>query len=118
WNYVYADSVTTCMTITGGVTVSVPILSRGNICLTSGGHFINPGSTSTATLIAGGTVTDTGGSNIGTSSSPVAAVEAAGCTSWNTDGSCAATTSTSCTVQQTTVVSVVPGTGVCNGLQT
>src|SRR5581483_912626 len=56
WNYVYADSVTTCMTITGGVTVSVPILSRGNICLTSGGHFINPGSTSTATLIAGGTV--------------------------------------------------------------
>jgi len=115
WNYLYADSTSTCLSIAGGVTVSVPILARGNICLSGGGHITN-GSTA-ITVAAGGTISDTGGSNIGTSSSKLTSVQIGECTAWNSDGSCKTTTTTGCTVQQTTVVSVAPGTGVCNGAQ-
>jgi hypothetical protein len=112
WNYLYADSTSVCTTITGGVTVSVPILTRGNVCVTSGGHYTG------TQLKVGGTLTDTGGSNVGTSGAPVSTVQIAGCTAWNTDGSCKTTTTTGCTVQPSSTFSVAPGTSWCNGLQT
>lgn len=115
WNYLYADSTSTCLSISGNVTVSVPILARGNICLSGGGHIIN--GTSAITLAAGGTISDIGGSNIGASSSKLTSVQIGGCTAWNSSGACTTTTSTGCTVQPNSVFSVAPGTSYCNGAQ-
>jgi hypothetical protein len=109
WNYLYADSTSVCTTITGGVTVSVPILTRGNVCVTKGGIFTG------SQLKVGGTLTDTGGSNIGTAATKVPVVEIGGCTAWATDGSCSTTTANSCTLQPSSVVTVAPGTSPCDG---
>lgn len=108
WNYLYSDSTSVCTTISGGVTVSVPILTRGNVCVSGGGHFIG------SQLKVGGTLSDVGGSNIGTSASPVGVVQIGGCTAW-TNGSCSTTTTNSCTVQPSTVQTVAPGTSPCDG---
>jgi Tfp pilus assembly protein PilX len=114
WNYLYSDSTSVCTTVAGGVTVSVPILTRGSVCITGGGHFLG------SQLKVGGTLTDTGGSNIGTSSAKVSTVEIGGCTAWNTgdnstSGTCKTTTATSCTVQPSTVQTVAPGVNPCDG---
>ena len=112
WNYLYSDSTSVCTTISGGVTVSVPILTRGNVCISGGGHFTG------SQLKVGGTLSDTGGSNVGTSAAPVGTVEVGGCTAWNTDGSCKTTTGTACTVQPSSTYTVAVGTSYCNGKQT
>lgn len=112
WNYLYADSTSVCMTISGGVTVSVPILTRGNVCISGGGHYTG------SQLKVGGTLSDTGGSNVGTSAAPVGTVEVGGCTAWKTDGSCQTTTGTGCTVQPSSTFTVAVGTSWCNGKQT
>ena len=109
WNYLYSDSTSSCTTISGGVTVSVPILTRGNVCISGGGHFTG------SQLKVGGTVSDIGGSNIGTSGSPVGTVEIGSCNSWNTDGTCHATTATGCTVQPSSTFTVAAGTSWCDG---
>ncbi|HEY2776350.1 MAG TPA: hypothetical protein VGI77_00470, partial [Gaiellaceae bacterium] len=109
WNYLYSDSTSVCTTVSGGVTVSVPILTRGNVCITGGGHFTG------SQLKAGGTLTDTGGSNVGTVGTPVATVEIGGCTAWNTDGTCKTTTTTPCTLQPSSTVTVAVGTNPCDG---
>ncbi len=117
WSYIYSDSTSQCLSITGNLTITVPMISRGNICVGNGSHVINPSSGSPIAMEAGGTISDTGGSNIGTAASPLLRVQAGGCTAWASDGSCTATTATSCTVQQTTVVTVAPGTSTCDGTQ-
>lgn len=109
WNYLYTDSTSSCLSISGGVTVSIPILTRGNVCVTSGGHFTG------SALQVGGTLTDTGGSNIGTSSAKVSTVQIGGCTAWNSSGSCTTTTSTGCTVQPSSTYTVAAGTSYCDG---
>jgi Tfp pilus assembly protein PilX len=109
WNYLYSDSTSTCTTISGGVTVSVPILTRGNVCISGGGHFTG------SQLKAGGTLSDTGGSNIGTSSTPISTVQIGGCTAWNAAGSCTTTSTTPCTLQPSSVVTVAVGTNPCDG---
>jgi Tfp pilus assembly protein PilX len=118
WSYIYQDSTSQCLSITGNLTITVPILSRGDICLSGGSHIVNPSGGSAIAVEAGGTLSDTGGSNIGTSTSPLGGVQIAGCTTWASNGSCTATTSTGCTVQPTSVYTVAPGTSYCNGLQT
>ena len=109
WNYLYSDSTSACMTVSGGVTVSVPILTRGNFCLSGGGHFTG------SQLKIGGTLSDIGGSNIGTSGSPVGTVEVGGCTAYDSSGNCTTKTTNSCTVQPSTVQTVAPGTNPCDG---
>lgn len=117
WSYVYSDSVTQCLSISGNLTITVPILARGNICLSGGSHILNTGG-SVISIGAGGTLSDTGGSNIGTASSPLSSVQIGGCTAWASDGSCTATTATGCTVQPSSVHTVAPGTSYCDGQQT
>ena len=97
WNYLYADSTSlSCpLSISGGVSVSVPILTRGNLCISGGGHYTG------SQLEVGGNFSDTGGSNVGTASSSVAKVKVAG----------------SCTVQPNSTYTVTPGTSYCNGRQ-
>lgn len=118
WNYLYADDTSSCLSISGGVTVSVPILTRGNVCISGGGHVVNPTGGSAITLQVGGTLSDVGGSNVGTSSQKLSKVQIGGCTAWNSDGSCATSTTNSCTVQPSTIVTVAPGTSYCDGAQT
>jgi hypothetical protein len=118
WSYVYQDSTSVCLSITGNLTITVPLLSRGNICLSGGSHIVNPSGGSPISVLAGGTLSDIGGSNIGTSASPLASVQIGRCTTWAADGSCTATTTTGCTVQPTSVFTVTPGTSYCNGTQT
>lgn len=118
WNYLYQDSTSSCLNINGGVSVTVPVLARGCIAISGGAYFDNPASGSPVTLEAGGTLSVTGISSsqgVGTASSPVAGVGVGGCTAWNSDGSCQTTIANSCTVQPTSVFTVVPGTSYCDG---
>ncbi|HVS85955.1 MAG TPA: hypothetical protein VHD91_10015 [Gaiellaceae bacterium] len=115
WNYLYSDSTSTCFAIGGGVTVTVPILTRGNLCVTNGGTVANPSSGTAIAVQVGGTLTDTGGSTIGSSSKKLSKVQIAGCTAWNSDGSCKTKSSTPCTLQPSTIVSVAAGTNPCDG---
>lgn len=115
WNYLYSDSTSSCLSIAGGVTVTVPILTRGNLCLSGGGVIKNPSGGSAIAVQVGGTLSDVGGSTIGTSSSKLSAVQIGGCTAWNTDGTCKTTTTSSCTLQPSTIVTVSPGTNPCDG---
>ncbi|HET7648174.1 MAG TPA: hypothetical protein VFK17_06355 [Gaiellaceae bacterium] len=115
WNYLYADSTSSCLSITGGVTVTVPILARGNVCVTSGGHIANPSTGSAIAVQVGGTLTDTGGSNVGTSSSKLDKVQIGGCTAWDSSGACTTKSATPCTLQPSTIVSVAAGTNPCDG---
>ena len=57
WNYVYADSTTTCTTIGNSVNVSVPFYVRGNLCMQ------NSARVTSYALQVGGTVTMTSSQN-------------------------------------------------------
>lgn len=57
WNYVYADSTSTCTTIGNSVTVNVPFYVKGNLCMA------NSARVTSYALQVGGTVTMTGPSN-------------------------------------------------------
>jgi hypothetical protein len=92
WNYLYADGTGSCTTWNGNVNVAVPILIRGNLCLSGSQSF------SGGTLEVGGNVSVTGSAKIGTSSAPIQALKV-GLTPTSTN----------------TCNSVAPGTGVCNG---
>lgn len=91
WNYLYSDA-SGCTTLNGNVTVAVPILIRGSLCL--GGSFRFTG----GTLEVGGDISVTGSAKIGSNGHPVQALKV-GLTSTSTN----------------TCQSVVPGTGACNG---
>lgn len=101
WNYLYADSTAThsCSnswdTLSGGTTVSVPILTRGDLCITGGSHFTG------SQLEVGGKLTVQGGSNVGTSSTKI--------TKLNVGGS---PSTSACSNNGT---AVTPGTSVCDG---
>jgi len=87
WNYLYIDA-TSCVgaTISGGTTVSMPILARGDLCVQgSSTSLLN-------TVEVGGNLSFTGNPKIGTSASPIPKLEVV--------GSC---------------VGVTPGTGNCDG---
>jgi Tfp pilus assembly protein PilX len=118
WSYIYSDSTSQCLSITGNLTITVPMISRGNICLSGGSHIVNPAGGSPIAVEAGGTLSDIGGSNMGTSASSLARVQIGGCTAWAADGTCTASTANSCTVQPSSVFTVAPGTSYCDGTQT
>lgn len=94
WNYLYADtSGSTCSTdLQGNVTISVPIVVRGDLCI--GGSLTFSGSQ----LEAGGSLTVSGSAKVGSAKAPISTLRV-GLTS----------TSTS------TCNGVMPGTGVCDG---
>jgi Tfp pilus assembly protein PilX len=91
WNYLYSDAGG-CTTMNGSVTVAVPILIRGSLCL--GGSFNFTG----ATLETGGDISVTGSAKIGSSGHPIQALKV-GLSSSGTN----------------TCQGVAPGTGACNG---
>lgn len=99
WNYVYADaSGSTCATtINGTVTISVPIMVRGDLCL--GGSLNYTG----VQLEVGGNLSVTGSAKVGTASRPATTVRV-GLTSSSTN---------TCTLGNNPAVT--PGTGVCDG---
>lgn len=66
WNYVYADSTSTCTTIGNSVNVNVPFYVKGNLCMA------NSAIVTSYALQVGGTVTMTSPQNsIGSASSPL-----------------------------------------------
>lgn len=94
WNYVYADAAgTTCATsMNGSVTISVPIMVRGDLCLSGSLNFTG------SQLQVGGNLSVTGSAKIGSSTTKITSLQV------GVDSS-----STS------TCQSVTPGTGACNG---
>lgn len=94
WNYVYSDAAgTACATtMNGSVSITVPILVRGDLCL--GGSLNFTGSQ----LQVGGNLSVTGSAHIGSATSKITALQV-GLTSTSTN----------------TCNGVTPGTGVCNG---
>ena len=94
WNYLYADGTGSCTTWNGNVTVSVPILVRGDLCLSGSQAFTG------ATLEVGGNLSVTGSAKVGSAASPIQEVKV-GLTS---------TSANTCN-------GVAPGTGVCDGTQ-
>jgi hypothetical protein len=98
WNYVYADSTAGCTTWNGNVTVAVPVLVRGNLCLSGSQGFTG------ATLEVGGNLSISSSSKyyVGTASQPIQTVKI-GMTSTSTN---------TCTVGNTVLA---PGAGACNG---
>jgi len=66
WNYVYADSTSTCTTIGNSVNVSVPFYVKGNLCMS------NSAIVTSYALQVGGTVTMSSSQNsIGSASAPL-----------------------------------------------
>ncbi|MDE3025323.1 MAG: hypothetical protein KGI93_07105, partial [Acidobacteriota bacterium] len=94
WNYVYADAAgTTCATSwNGSVTISVPILVRGDLCLSGSVNYTG------SQLQVGGNLNVTGSARIGSASSKISQLQVG-----------LSSTSTS------TCNGVTPGTGVCDG---
>jgi len=92
WNYLYSDGTGSCTTWNGNVTVAVPILIHGDLCL--GGSFAFTG----ATLEVGGNLTLSGSAKIGSASSKIQALKI-GLTSTSTN----------------TCNGIAPGTGSCDG---
>jgi len=102
WNYLYADDTSgqatnTCeTTIQGGVTVSVPVYVRDNLCITGGAHFTG------SSLTVDGNLTVNGGANVGTASKKIDSVQVGG-----------TPTASACTVGSRSAVT--PGTSWCDG---
>jgi len=94
WNYVYADAAgTVCATtMNGSVTISVPIMVRGDLCLGGSVNFTG------SQLQVGGNLSVTGSAKIGASNAKIANLEV---------GLDSSSTST--------CQSVTPGTGACDG---
>jgi Tfp pilus assembly protein PilX len=72
WNYVYADSLTSCTTLQNSVDINVPFYVRGNLCLQ------NSSQVSGGTLQVGGTVTISNSATIGSAGSPITEAHIAG----------------------------------------
>ena len=92
WNYLYADGTGTCTTWNGNVNVSVPILIRGDLCLSGSQSFTG------GTLEVGGNLSVTGSAKIGSASTPIQALKI-GLTPTSTN----------------TCNGIAPGTGSCDG---
>lgn len=70
WNYVYADAAgTSCATtVNGSVTISVPIMVRGDLCLSGSLNYTG------VQLEVGGNLSVTGSAKVGTTSKPVTTI--------------------------------------------
>jgi Tfp pilus assembly protein PilX len=99
WNYVYADAAgTTCATtINGSVTISVPIMVRGDLCLSGSLNYTG------VQLEVGGNLSVTGSAKVGSASSKVTTVRV---------GLTSSSTNTCSTGNNSTVM---PGVGICDG---
>jgi hypothetical protein len=86
WNYLYADSLTACMGLGGSTTTSVPVVARGNLCMSASAKYTG------SRLEVGGTLTMTGSSKIGAAAAKIPVLRVHG-----------------------TCQGVTTGTGVCNG---
>jgi Tfp pilus assembly protein PilX len=74
WNYVYADSTTTCTTLSNSVNVNVPFYVRGNLCLQNTAQV----SGVNTVLHVGGTLTLNNSSHVASAGAPLAEVHVAG----------------------------------------
>ena len=105
WNYLYSDAGG-CTTLNGNVTVAVPLLIRGSLCL--GGSFDFTG----ATLELGGSLTVGGSAKIGSNGHPIQALKV-GLTSTSTS-TCngVAPGATGCTGTSSPIYASTVGEGV------
>lgn len=79
WNYLYSNSQTSCLALSGGSTINVPLYTQGPLCISGGAHFTG------SDLEVNGALTIGGGSNIGTVSQPITKLDIAGtCTQTGT----------------------------------
>lgn len=97
WNYLYADETGSCTTWNGNVNVAVPVLVRGDLCLSGSQTYTG------ATLGVGGNLSVTGSAKIGTSSKSIQSV-GIGLTSTSTN---------TCTLGNN--AAVLPNAGTCDG---
>jgi Tfp pilus assembly protein PilX len=74
WNYIYADSTTTCTTLANSVNVNVPFYIRGNLCLQNTAQI----SGVNTVLNVGGTLTMNNSSHVATALAPLAEVHVGG----------------------------------------
>jgi Tfp pilus assembly protein PilX len=74
WNYVYADSTSTCTTLANSVNVTVPFYVRGNLCLQNTAQI----SGVNTVLHVGGTMTLNNSAHIATATAPLAEVHVGG----------------------------------------
>ncbi|MEP6909996.1 MAG: hypothetical protein ABI896_06130 [Actinomycetota bacterium] len=74
WNYIYADSTTTCTTLSNSVNVNVPFYVRGNLCLQNTAQI----SGANTVLQVGGTLSLANSSHVATAGAPLAEVHIAG----------------------------------------
>jgi len=72
WNYVYADSLSTCTTLANSVNINVPFYIRGNLCLN------NSSQVSGYALQVGGHVQLNNSSHIGANGAPLNNIHIAG----------------------------------------
>jgi Tfp pilus assembly protein PilX len=74
WNYVYADSTTTCTTLANSVNVNVPFYVRGDLCLQNTAQI----SGVNTVLHVGGTLTLNNSSHVASAGAPLAEVHVGG----------------------------------------
>jgi Tfp pilus assembly protein PilX len=72
WNYIYIDSGSGCTSITGNVTINVPLYTQGGLCL--GGSMQFTGSD----LEVGGQLSLTGSAKIGSADTPISKLNVVG----------------------------------------
>jgi len=73
WNYIYVNSTGSCTTLSGGLTINVPIYLHGSLCLTGGTVFTG------SDLEVGGNLSISGGNTrIGSSSQPISKMNVVG----------------------------------------
>lgn len=97
WNYLYADETGSCTSWNGNVNVAVPILLRGDLCLSGSQTFTG------ATLEVGGNLSVTGSAKIGSASQKIQTVKVGMTTS----------STKTCTLGNNSAV--LPGAGTCDG---
>lgn len=80
WNYLYSDSLTTCMSPNNNISITAPLYVRGNLCMSNNATISSP------VVEVGGTVTISNNASIGTSGSPIQQANIAGGCRYGTSG--------------------------------
>lgn len=73
WNYLYVNSTSSCLTLTGGSQIKVPLYTPGSLCISGGSTF-----TGSDLEVGGGLTVPDSGSSIGSSSSKITKLDVGG----------------------------------------
>jgi len=72
WNYIYIDNPAGCTTLSGNVSINVPLYTRGGLCLSGNATYTG------SDLEVGGQLSLTGNAKIGSSSQPISKLNVVG----------------------------------------